>query len=71
MVLLESPVRPVQNGEEREVCETMNPIFAVLIALIALAVGLAAGYLYRKNATEKKFGQTEEVAARPSKENNK
>ena len=32
----------------------------VLIAVIALAVGLGAGYLYRKNGMEKKLGQTEE-----------
>ncbi|MBQ4088822.1 MAG: DUF3552 domain-containing protein, partial [Clostridia bacterium] len=30
------------------------------IALIALAVGIAAGYFYRKNVMEKKLGQTEE-----------
>ena len=33
-----------------------------IIGVIALAAGLAAGYLYRKNAMEKKLGQTEEVA---------
>ncbi len=38
------------------------PIVA-LIALIALAVGLVAGYLYRKNGMEKKIGQTEEFVA--------
>ena len=38
------------------------PIVA-LIALIALAIGLAAGYLYRKNGMEKKIGQTEEFVA--------
>ena len=30
------------------------------IALIALVIGLAVGYLYRKNVMEKKLGQTEE-----------
>ena len=38
------------------------PIVA-LIALVALAVGLFAGYLYRKNGMEKKIGQTEEFVA--------
>ena len=38
------------------------PIVA-LIALIALAIGLFAGYLYRKNGMEKKIGQTEEFCA--------
>ncbi|MBR6219591.1 MAG: DUF3552 domain-containing protein, partial [Clostridia bacterium] len=38
------------------------PIVA-LIALIALAIGLVAGYLYRKNGMEKKIGQTEEFVA--------
>ena len=38
------------------------PIVA-LIALIALAIGLFAGYLYRKNGMEKKIGQTEEFVA--------
>ena len=33
-----------------------------IVAVIALGLGLAAGYLYRKNAMEKKLGQTEEVA---------
>ncbi|MBQ3477877.1 MAG: ribonuclease Y, partial [Clostridia bacterium] len=34
-----------------------------MIALVALAVGLFAGYLYRKNGMEKKIGQTEEFCA--------
>ena len=38
------------------------PIIA-LIALIALAIGLVAGYFYRKNGMEKKIGQTEEFVA--------
>ena len=33
---------------------------AAVIAVIALAVGLAAGYFYRKNGMERKIGQTEE-----------
>ena len=32
----------------------------VIIGVIALLAGLAAGYLYRKNSTEKKLGQTNE-----------
>ena len=35
----------------------------VLIALIALVIGLAVGYFYRKNSMEKKIGQTEEFVA--------
>ncbi len=35
-------------------------IYAI-IALIALAAGSAGGYFYRKNAMEKKLGQTDEV----------
>ena len=38
----------------------MNGAIVALIALIALAAGLAAGYYYRKNSMEKKIGQTEE-----------
>ena len=38
------------------------PIVA-LIALIALGIGLVAGYFYRKNGMEKKIGQTEEFVA--------
>ena len=37
-------------------------IYAI-IAVIALAIGLVAGYLYRKNGMEKKIGQTEEFVA--------
>ncbi len=40
----------------------MNGIVTVIIALVALVIGLAAGYFYRKNAMEKKIGQTEEYA---------
>ncbi len=36
-------------------------IYAI-VAVVALAVGLAVGYFYRKNAMEKKIGQTEEFA---------
>ena len=34
----------------------------IAIAVVALVIGLAAGYFYRKNAMEKKIGQTEEYA---------
>ncbi len=40
----------------------VNLAITVVAALIALAAGLAAGYFYRKNAMEKKIGQTEEYA---------
>ena len=36
--------------------------FYAIVAVVALAVGLAVGYFYRKNAMEKKIGQTEEFA---------
>ena len=38
----------------------MHPAIIALIALIALGIGLAAGYLYRQKVMEKKIGQTEE-----------
>ena len=38
----------------------MSPAIVALIALIALVIGLVAGYFYRKNGMEKKIGQTEE-----------
>ena len=37
----------------------MSIAITLLIIVIALAVGLAAGYYYRKNSMEKKIGQTE------------
>ena len=37
-------------------------IFTLLAILAALAAGLAAGYMYRKNVQEKKIGRTEEYA---------
>ncbi len=39
-----------------------TPIIATLCALIALAAGLVAGFLYRQNVTEKKIGQTQDYA---------
>ena len=38
----------------------MHPAIIALIALVALGIGLAAGYIYRKKVMEKKIGQTEE-----------
>ena len=40
----------------------MKIAITVGIALVALVIGLAVGYFYRKNAMEKKIGQTEEYA---------
>ena len=40
----------------------MSPILAILLILIALAIGVAAGFLYRKTVTERKIGRTEEYA---------
>ena len=40
----------------------MSPAITAVIAVIALVIGLAVGYFYRKNAMEKKIGQTEEYA---------
>lgn len=40
----------------------MNPIWTVLIALAALAIGALIGYRYRQSVTEKKIGRTEEYA---------
>ena len=39
-----------------------TPIIVTLSALIALAAGLVAGFLYRQNVTEKKIGRTEAFA---------
>ncbi len=35
---------------------------AIIIALVALAIGAAAGFFYRQNVMEKKIGRTEEFA---------
>ena len=40
----------------------MSPIVAILLILAAGAAGAAAGYQYRKQASEKKIGRTEEYA---------
>ena len=37
-------------------------IFTLLAIAAALAAGVAAGYMYRKNVQEKKIGRTEEYA---------
>ncbi len=40
----------------------MDWLWILLAAIVAAAIGLAAGYLYRKNAAEKKIGRAEEYA---------
>ena len=40
----------------------MSPIVAILIALATAAAGVAGGYQYRKQSSEKKIGRTEEYA---------
>ncbi len=40
----------------------MDWVWIVLAALISAAVGLGTGYVYRKNAAEKKIGRAEEYA---------
>ncbi len=40
----------------------MTAIISTICALVALAVGLAGGFLYRQNVMEKKIGRTEEFA---------
>ena len=40
----------------------MTAIISTICALVALAVGLAGGFLYRQNVIEKKIGRTEEFA---------
>ena len=40
----------------------MSPIIAIILIIVALAIGTAAGFLYRQNVTEKKIGRTEEYA---------
>ena len=37
-------------------------MFYAITAVIALVIGAAAGYFYRKGAIEKKIGQSEETA---------
>ena len=40
----------------------MNPIVAILIAVFTAFAGCVGGYAYRKQASEKKIGRTEEYA---------
>ena len=40
----------------------MTILITLLSVVIALAAGLAIGYIYRKNIQEKKIGRTEEYA---------
>ncbi len=42
----------------------MNPIIAILIAVVTCGLGTVGGYIYRKNQTEKKIDRTEEYAKR-------
>ena len=37
-------------------------MFYAITAVVALVVGVLAGYVYRKNVIEKKIGQSEEMA---------
>ena len=48
--------------QERGGNKDMSPIVAILLILAAGAAGAAAGYQYRKQASEKKIGRTEEYA---------
>ena len=40
----------------------MNPMIAILIAVVTAVLGAAGGYAYRKQTSEKKIGRTEEYA---------
>ena len=40
----------------------MSPVVAIILVLVALLVGAAAGFLYRQNVMEKKIGRTEAFA---------
>ena len=40
-------------------------IWAIIIGVVALLAGLAAGYVYRKNIAEKKIGRAEETVVKP------
>lgn len=40
----------------------MSVVITILLVLVALAAGLFAGYMYRKNVQERKIGRTEEYA---------
>ena len=44
----------------------MDWIVAIIVAVVAAALGAAGGYLYRKQAGEKKIGRTEEYAKQPA-----
>lgn len=39
-------------------------IWAIIVGVVALLVGLAAGYVYRKNIAEKKIGRAEETVVK-------
>ena len=40
----------------------MNVLVTILIAIVTAVLGAAGGYQYRKQASEKKIGRTEEYA---------
>ena len=42
----------------------MNPIWVILLVLLAAVIAGTCGYLYRKNVAERKIGRTEEYAKR-------
>ena len=47
---------------QRKGVYAMEWIITILVAVAAAALGAAGGYLYRKQAGEKKIGRTEEYA---------
>ena len=47
---------------QRKGVYAMDWIVAIIVAVVAAALGAAGGYLYRKQAGEKKIGRTEEYA---------
>ena len=40
----------------------MDILWIILAAVVGIAIGVAAGYMYRKDVAEKKIGRTEEYA---------
>ena len=40
----------------------MEFLWIILAAVVGIAIGVAAGYMYRKDVAEKKIGRTEEYA---------
>lgn len=67
--LLEAKSRSVHEEKttsweqyQRKGVYAMDWIVAIIVAVAAAALGAAGGYLYRKQAGEKKIGRTEEYA---------